>query len=368
MGAEQFPGKTGEDPQAKASTGSPSNRETAHEGVTVPSLFPLEFHFVTGYKILVKTQQILELACFRFAKKALPEILEKRKWHCPESAELNLWATEFLKRMGKLGKKASGLPSPSRPLRELLPSIAQVRHHAVHRIPVTARELEQFMADGEALVQLFGDDAAIRVMSRAKDEVHKAAAEMENRKNMLEARLAKVLQDVADKRAELDRMEAEAIADMQRKDKEYQLFAGANLQESIWLENSTGGEETFATQSLAANGVDSESLFDQLGFALESDVASYKDSKVEDAGAEEPMSLTLGGTLIGDPDADSVPADVEEARNECLEPSDTDDDDAGGDEVEAEKGELSSNTSEGILRSQSPELEWYSDNSRDPER
>lgn len=214
------------------------------------------------------------------------------------------------------------------------------------------------MADGEALVQLFGDDAAMRVMSRAKEEVHKAAAEMENRKNMLEARLARVLQDVADKRAELDRMEAEAIADMQRKDKEYQLFAGAHLQESIWLDNRTVGEETFATQSPAANGVDNDSLLNQLGIALESDVASYEDSKVEDTVAEEPMSLALDGTLIGNPDGDSVPADVEEVRNECLEPSDADDDDADGDEVEAEKGELSSNTSEGILRSQSPELGW----------
>lgn len=213
------------------------------------------------------------------------------------------------------------------------------------------------MADGAALVELFGDDAAMRLMSRAKDEVHKAAAEMENKKNMLEAKLAKVLQDIADKRAELDRVEAEAIADMQRKDKEYQLFAGAHLQESIWLDGSTVGEQTFATQSPAANGVDNDSLLDQVGIALESDVASYEDFKMKDTLAEESMASTLGGAFIGDAYGDSVPAEVEEAQNECLESSDADDH-ADGDDVEAEKGELASNASEGILRSQSPELGW----------
>ncbi|KAL2285582.1 hypothetical protein FJTKL_07613 [Diaporthe vaccinii] len=252
-----FDGKrTGTDPQVEASMRLPTEQQSARSETRVPSLFPLKFNFTSGYKILVKTQEILEIACFRFAEKAMPEILENREWHCPESAELNLWAIEFLKRLVKFEKMPSRAFSQSKPLNELFTSIMQIRHHAVHRIPVTAKELEEFMADGETLVRLFEDHTAIAMMSRASSEVHKAAAEMENQKNLLEAGLTKVLQDVADKRGELDSVEAEAIADTQRKDKENQLFADARLQETIWLDDGVIGEGVFGTHAPAENGVD----------------------------------------------------------------------------------------------------------------
>lgn len=329
------------------------------------SLFPLQFQFITGYKILVKTQQVLEFACFRFAKKAMPEILEKRKWHCPEEAELNLWATEFLKRLGKLEKKLSSPSLPSRPLKELFPSIAQIRHHAVHRIPVTAKELDQFMTDGKTLVQLFEDSTAIPVMVRARSEVHKAAAEMENRKNMLEARLAKVLQDVADKRAELDRIEAEAIADTERKDKEYELFAGTRLQETVWLNDSVIGDGLVATQSPAANGVYDDSLLDHPSTALEPDNMSYEDSKTEDIVAEGSISSALAETCVEVSNGHGVPGEIEEARKECLGPADpaanadaAPDADADGAGIETGKRELSSNASERVPEPEASEHGW----------
>lgn len=335
------PGGSGTDPQAEESIRPPTEQEPVHLGTGVPSLFPLEFHFTTGHRILIKTQEVLELACFRFVEKAMPEILEKRKWHCPESGELNLWAIEFLKRLSKFEGKSSRMVSPPRPLKELFPSIAQIRHHAVHRIPVTAKELEQFMADGETLAQLFEDQTAICVMSRARGEVQKAAAEMENRKNMLEARLAKVLQEVAHKRAELDRLEADAIVDMQRKDKEYQLFAGAHLEDSIWSDDSAIGDEPFVARRPAGNEMDTECIEDQSGAALKLDMASRKNSKIGDSVEEGPVPSALGMAFIGDPGGNSVPAEIEEALAESREPADEE----GGDGAETEKRELSSNSS-----------------------
>lgn len=285
----------------------------------------------------------------------MPEILEKRKWQCPESAELNLWATEFLRRLGKLERKTSRPALPSRPLKELFSSIAQIRHHAVHRIPVTAKELEQFMADGETLVQLFKDSTAIPVMARARSEVHKAAAEMENRKNMLEARLIEVLHDVADKRAELDRIEAEAIADTQMKDKEYQLFAGTQLQENIWLDDGTIEEEAFATRDPPAQESVNGCLLDQLSTALESETRPHEDFKMEDILPEGPTSSTLGQTCIGGLDSQSIPAEVEEGRNESLGPADSD---ADGDRVGTEKRELLSIGSEEITGPETREHGW----------
>lgn len=287
----QYSGPTGTDPEAEESVAPPTKQQSAHFGTGIPSLFPLEFEFTTGHKILIKTQEVLELACFRFAESAMPEILEKRKWYCPESAELNLWSAEFAKRLKKFGKMSSKNFSPLRPLEELFPSIAQIRHHAVHRIPVTAKELEHFMADGETLMQLFEDKTATAVMSRARSEIRKAAVEMENRKNMLEARLAKVLQDVAAKRAELDQIEMEAIADMQQKDKEYQLFAGDHLQDTIWLDDGAIRQ---------ANELDNDCLVDRVASACGSDVRSYEEHQIRDVLEEGSISSASGATIISD--------------------------------------------------------------------
>lgn len=313
-------------------------------------MFPLEFDFITGHSILIKTQEVLESACFRFAERAMPEILQKREWYCPESAELNLWAVEFLKRLKTFGKMASTPALPSRPLKELLPSIAQIRHHAVHRIPVTAKELEQFMVDGEILAQIFEDQTAINVMSRAKDQVQKAAAEMENRKNMLETRLAKVLQEVADKRAELDRIEEEAIADMQRKDKEHQLFAGACLQENIWSDDSAIGERS---RHPAVCAVDNDCLEDQIDTALEPYPVSHENSNVEDAAGEGPKAPILGDTSTGGPNRDDVPAEVEEAFYDSLELANVEEDG-----VETEGSELSLKTSTDMHGKETGEPGW----------
>ncbi|KAI7774622.1 hypothetical protein LA080_008065 [Diaporthe eres] len=106
--------------------------------------------------------------------------------------------------------------------------------------------------------------------------------------NMLEAGLNKVLQEVADKRAELACVEAEAIEDTHRKDKA----------------NHAIGEELLATQDLSAYVIDNESLLDQL-HASKSGFASHDHPSIEDA-----MTLTLPSArdeiLVGHSDRERV--------------------------------------------------------------
>lgn len=350
-------GGTDTDPEGEEPRRPPSKQDSTHSGTGIPSLFPLEFDFITGHSILIKTQEVLESACFRFAENAMPDILEKRDWQCPESAELNLWAVEFLKRLKSFGKRAYRAPSPSKPLKELLPSIAQIRHHAVHRIPVTAKELEQFMVDGETLAQIFEDQSAIDVMSRAKDQVQKAAAEMENRKNMLETRLTKILQEVADKRAELARIEAEAIADMQRKDKEYQLFAGASLQGNIWSDGSALEDSAVAAVIPAANPADHDGHEDQLDATLEFNMASQENAKVEDTVEEKVNPSAFGDTLIAGPDngsdRDDLRAELKKSLNDSPELAG-----AGGEGAETGNGEVSSSAPTDMGEKEAGELGW----------
>lgn len=83
----------------------------------------------------------------------MPDVLRYRAWDSAESVELNRLTEEFKK--GQLDFPSS--ESGKNPTHELLRSIANVRHTAVHRICASARGLEQFLLDAEAFAVVLGD-------------------------------------------------------------------------------------------------------------------------------------------------------------------------------------------------------------------
>lgn len=84
--------------------------------VNSSSLFPVYLPFPKEHLLMEKLQKTLELACYEFGARVLPDIMRKRGWDCPESVELSKW-TEVLKREGVVE-----LESTRKPLKELLHS------------------------------------------------------------------------------------------------------------------------------------------------------------------------------------------------------------------------------------------------------
>ncbi|KAJ8121923.1 hypothetical protein ONZ43_g1749 [Nemania bipapillata] len=201
----------------------PSDQSTR----TVPSLFPIYLPLRTQHRILTSVQSTLEDACFDFAQQAMPDILKKKNWDCSEAAELNLWAAEFLQRQSEFSDKADDL---GQPLAKLLRSVADIRHTAVHRICISARGLEQFLLSAESFATLLGDASRLRALTELRRNIQQAIEELERNKHVLGSKLRETLKRVAAQRAELDRIEEMAIADMMREDGEYQAFAGKNLE------------------------------------------------------------------------------------------------------------------------------------------
>ncbi|KAL1851743.1 hypothetical protein Daus18300_012428 [Diaporthe australafricana] len=223
-------GESGTDEQDTALIRLPTKRNITPPRFRGLFLLPPEFDFGIGHRILRKTQDTLELACFRFAEKAMPQILKKRNWHCPESAELNLWMKEFWKRKKKFKELSSfDTVSPSSPLEKLFKSIKKIRHDAVHRGRITALELWRFMFDSETLALLLGDGPAVYAMYRATSKVQKAATKMQKKKDVLEARLSNIFQGTNDKQ--------KVIGDAHREYKEYQLHFSIHLEQSIWADD-----------------------------------------------------------------------------------------------------------------------------------
>jgi hypothetical protein len=160
----------------------------------------------------------------------MPDILQNLQWDCPESAELNLWTAEFLQQQDEFWEKAKDV---GKPLRKLFQSVADIRHTAVHRIRVSAKGVEQFILDAEALAMLLDNQESLKSLTQLRRETQLAIEELERTKHVLHSKLEENLRKIAAQRAELDEMEKAAISEMLEEDDQYQLFAGMKLERAI---------------------------------------------------------------------------------------------------------------------------------------
>jgi len=195
----------------------------------VPPLFPVYLPFKSQHHLLVHLQQVLEAACYDFGRRTMPEILQRRGWDCAEAVELNRWTEEF-------GRMHAHFPANERikkPLDQLFRSVANIRHTAVHRIRVSAKGTEQFLVDAEALAILLGDVKHVEKISKVRRATQAAMEELQRNKQFLRSRLEDMLKGLATQRAELKRLEDNAIAELEREDRAYEMFAGKSVDEVI---------------------------------------------------------------------------------------------------------------------------------------
>ncbi|CAI6089406.1 unnamed protein product [Clonostachys chloroleuca] len=216
--------------------------------VNSSSLFPVYLPFPKEHLLMEKLQKTLELACYEFGARALPDIMRRRGWDCPESTELSKW-TELLKHEGLVE-----LESTHKPLKELLHSIANIRHTAVHRLRTNSVGLERFLTDAEDFAGALGNAVYANAISQLRSNAESAFAELTKNKQFLQLRLEKTQAAIAKQRAELDRREQEAIDRVREEDEKYRMLAGESLEKALELmgdfKATTNGE------SAVLDGVD----------------------------------------------------------------------------------------------------------------
>jgi hypothetical protein len=176
-----------------------------------------------------KIQKTLELACYQFGSRALPNVMQKQGWDCPESVELSKWAKLF-GRKGNLIWEGSGKPS-----KELLQSIAAIRHTAVHRLRTNSAGLEQFLADAESLARVLGDDTFTQAISQLRLDTQATLTELIQNKQFIQLQLEKAQEEIARQRAELDQKEQRILRHMASEDRKYRDLAGERLERALDL-------------------------------------------------------------------------------------------------------------------------------------
>lgn len=220
-------------------------------------MYPVYLPLPAQHRLLAIVQQTLERACYKYAVTFLPDLVaEHEDWDCAEAVELNVWARVLAARPDKFLQ--ADVDEVGKPLDQLLDSIAQLRHTAVHRLRVSAVRLDTFLVDAGSLATLIHDEGCKQQMSRLRHETHLVVEDIKRNKDLLESQLAVKMRRMAAQRMELDRLEQSIIVDMLKEDHEYQQYAGTILTQAIDFPET-------AVQSAAGSEQDPESDVDVVG-------------------------------------------------------------------------------------------------------
>lgn len=205
-------------------------------GSQAHSAFPLRLPFSTGHRLVREVQEILERACFKYSEESIPGICASRGWTCAEQVELNLWVHNARKYTALLPDAlSSALASANANAQgsSLYRSLVDIRHTAVHRLPVSINGIKTFLEHGELLATLLGNGLALSELSTLKAALETVTKGMEDHKNMLGAKLNITMGRIATERIRLNMEEEEAMASMMREDAEYQIDAGASFERTL---------------------------------------------------------------------------------------------------------------------------------------
>lgn len=198
----------------------------------VPSLYPVNFPYKAQHFILTTTQRLLEECCFDFTTMWLPSKLQENGWDCPEAVELTKW-TKFLTKNNDLLPKASLDLDKDTTIKQVLLSTHNLRHSAVHRLPTSARGINQMVISAARLAKTLRDPLRTAQLEELNHEVEGRIKDMELNKNFLEDKLDKELQDIRRKREELNVKEKELISSTLKEDQENKSLIGVLVQESL---------------------------------------------------------------------------------------------------------------------------------------
>ncbi|KAI1047958.1 hypothetical protein LB505_013622 [Fusarium chuoi] len=191
--------------------------------------FPVYLPFPTEHLLMEKLQKVLEAACYEYGVRELSSIMQERHWDCPEAVELSQWA-ELLGNKGNLKREGS-----ENSLKKLLPSIAQIRHTAVHRVRTSSAGLQQFLADAEDLTRALGDNTYIQAITKLNLETQSTLTELAQKKQSIQLRLEEAQEEIAKQRAELDQKEQDNLRRMEMEDMRYCAQAGERLGKALHL-------------------------------------------------------------------------------------------------------------------------------------
>jgi hypothetical protein len=216
-----------------------SNGSSVKQNAVAPSFYPIYFPYRTQHMILTTAQGLLEECCYEFSLRWIPDLLEEKKWDCPEAIELNKWTYIVIRLAGTLPKDCFAYFPPgniagpstinSKPLAETLIAVNKLRHSAVHRLHTTVQGLLEMIRSAGEFAKALQDGFREQLFGELAAEVESKMKALELNKNFLERRIERELDEIARLRRELDQREKDAIAAARKEDSEQVQLVGGLL-------------------------------------------------------------------------------------------------------------------------------------------
>lgn len=194
----------------------------------IRSTFPTQ----AQHTILNAAQSAPEECCFEFASKWLSQVLDSRGWDCAAEVESTKWLPVVRQHSSKIPADAITLVDDST-LIQILPATHRLRHAAVHRLPITAREINKFIQCALELTEALQDSRRAAQFDALHQEIESKIKAMELHKNALEDTLRVELELIAAKRRELDQQEAACVDKMLADDRENKALIAKLLGEFV---------------------------------------------------------------------------------------------------------------------------------------
>lgn len=154
-------------------------------------------------------------------------------WEFAEQVQLTEWTKKIHKHRKALPRAAMTLNESEERFEGTLFATHKLRHSAVHRHRICASRVGELVEYALALVIMLKDSARARGIERIGKRVKMSLEDLEDKKRVLEERLAGEMDSIAKKRAELDLLEKDVVERIVKDDKNNQLAAGLALEEVL---------------------------------------------------------------------------------------------------------------------------------------
>ncbi|WQF80461.1 hypothetical protein CDEST_05475 [Colletotrichum destructivum] len=223
------------DSQTMASVAAPApqlNLTSRPFVLSHPQTGPTSLSYEAQHVLLTRAQEVLEKACFIYATRHMPRVLQARHWDVPECGELNIWA-RLLKTEAKARFNNEDLPYPYLSWDSFFESIVHLRHKAVHREQLKGSDVELYLRDAEALTRLLRDDEGAATLARYREQTRRSLEQFEFCKKKLSTRFQAKMDVLNARRAELDELERRANQHLVLADKEVRAKLGSDLKKAI---------------------------------------------------------------------------------------------------------------------------------------
>ncbi|KAF9773105.1 hypothetical protein IL306_009148 [Fusarium sp. DS 682] len=167
--------------------------------------------FSAQHKLMVHLQQRLEDMCFSFAQRAMPDLLERRGWHCAEMAELQHWMKDY----GFQEYVRNKVPDQEQS--DQLLRLSVIRNCAVNRKRIDTTVLGGLLFFSLELAKVLEEPSAVDEIAQLRDGVIQATQRLAEETQVLHERYDTKLQAITAARAKLNIFEEKTNAELSKR-------------------------------------------------------------------------------------------------------------------------------------------------------